>query len=96
MGFWVCILYSEKLNRFYIGATLDIEERMNFHHSSPAHKFTGKSDDWELFLKSECDNKKQALLVERHIKRMKSRKYIENLKNHPEILEKLKARYTDC
>ena len=35
----------------------------------------------------------QALAIEKHIKSMKSRKYLENLKKYPEITEKLKQLY---
>jgi len=35
----------------------------------------------------------QARMIETHIKRMKSRKYIENLMKYPAIAEKLKEKY---
>lgn len=64
-----------------------------FHHNSPSNKFTGKADDWLLYLKFTCKCKNQALKIERHIKRMKSKVYIQNLIQYPEIIEKLKATY---
>ncbi|MCY2686643.1 GIY-YIG nuclease family protein [Salinimicrobium sp. TH3] len=92
----VYILHSKKLNRFYTGYTNDLDVRMNFHSIAHSNKFTGKADDWILFLQIECKNKVQALAVERHIKRMKSKVYIENLKKYPEMLAKLKNTYSDC
>ncbi len=47
------ILFSQKLNRFYIGATQDsLEDRIKKHNtrSYGNHRFTAKADDWELFL----------------------------------------------
>ena len=38
----------------------------------------------------DCDCKNQGINIERHIKRMKSKKYIENLKAYPKISEKQK------
>jgi putative endonuclease len=50
-----------------------------------------------LFLKIDCDSKKQGLAIERHIKSMKSKIYIENLIKHPEIITKLLEKYkSDC
>jgi putative endonuclease len=36
---------------------------------------------------------KQALRIEKHIKNMKSKKYIEDIKKYPEITERLKEKY---
>jgi putative endonuclease len=36
---------------------------------------------------------KQAFQIEKHIKRMKSKKYIKDLKKFPDISEKLKLKY---
>jgi putative endonuclease len=49
--------------------------------------------DWQLFVVIECKSVKQARNIEAHIKRMKSRKYIENLLTHPEMTERLLSRY---
>ena len=91
----VYILYSKKLDRYYTGATSDIETRLIFHQNSPAHKFTAKAKDWVLYLKIECNTKDQALAIEKHIKRMKSKVYIQNLKKYPEITTKLKLKYSN-
>jgi len=89
----VYILYSEKLDRFYIGETSNFDSRMEFHNNSDVKKFTGKAKDWELFLKFDCECKAQALSIEKHIKRMKSRVYINNFMKYPEIFIKLKSKY---
>lgn len=89
----VYILYSEKLDRFYTGATSNFDLRMEFHDNPEARKFTAKADDWTLFDKIECEGKSQALSIEKHIKSMKSKTYIKNLKQYPEMKEKLKSRY---
>ncbi|WP_040506980.1 GIY-YIG nuclease family protein, partial [Gillisia limnaea] len=41
----VYILFSEKLDRFYIGSTSDFDVRMDFHRNSEARKFTAKADE---------------------------------------------------
>ncbi|MBU4539533.1 MAG: GIY-YIG nuclease family protein [Weeksellaceae bacterium] len=76
--YYVYILYSAKLNRYYIGQTQDIEERLRKHHFSKDH-FTGKSDDWELKYTEEYSSRSEAIARESSIKAKKSRKYIEFL-----------------
>ena len=89
----VYILFSAKLDRFYTGFTSDFDERMEFHNNPVARKFTAKADDWVLFDSIVCENKPQALSIEKHIKSMKSKTYIKNLKQYPEMKEKLKSKY---
>jgi putative endonuclease len=70
---------------------------MDFHRNAPSNKFTAKADDWELFYTITCACKQQALAIEKHIKNMKSSKYIRNFLLYPEITEKLLKKYaSDC
>lgn len=94
--FCVYILHSSKLNRYYIGYTANFEQRLDFHlNSEEQRKFTHNANDWISFLTIECQTKPQALAIEKHIKRMKSKVYIENLKLYPEITTKLREKYRD-
>ena len=81
--FYVYILYSESLNRFYIGSTKNLQNRVAKHHVNyfGNKKFTSKADDWILYYSFECETEIQARKIESHIKNMKSSKYIENLRN---------------
>lgn len=90
------IIFSKKLNRFYIGVCQDdLLERLKRHneHSYGLHRFTAKAIDWELFLNIECDSYSQSIKIERHIKNMKSKAYIKNLLLFPEIIAKLKEKH---
>jgi putative endonuclease len=58
------------------------------------NSFTSLAIDWELFYSLDDLNYEQARGIEDHIKKMKSKKYILNLKKYPEISEKLKMQYT--
>lgn len=92
--FWVYILHSGKLDTFYVGETVDLESRIEAHNNGVYRgSFTRRVNDWVLFLKIECVSRKQARCIEAHIKRMKSRGYILNLKKYPEIASKLKIKY---
>ena len=94
MSFTVYILYGVKLNKYYIGQTSNLSERIIFHNNASfENSYTSKSDDWTLFFSIDCKSLKQALGVEKHIKSMKSRKYIENLVKYPDISKRLLDRY---
>jgi putative endonuclease len=81
MVHFVYILHSTKLNRFYIGETANLALRIEFYQNSMPHKFTAKAKDWTLFHKIECENKKQAVAIEKHIKRLKAKLILKILKN---------------
>lgn len=86
------IIFSEKLNRFYIGATHeDVYLRIESHNLSQYGKqnFTSAADDWKLFLFIPTTDYAHAIRIERKIKSMKSTKYIQHLIIYPELLEKL-------
>ena len=92
------ILFSNKLGRFYVGATQDVlSERIRKHnaHEYGAHRYTAKADDWELFFDIECSTYPLAVRIEKHIKKMKSRGFIHNLKRYPELVERLKGQYKE-
>ena len=92
----VYILHSVSINRYYIGFTQNLDLRLKFHKNSEGRKFTAKAKDWTLFFIIDCESKTQGLCIESHIKKMKSKRYIENLKQYPNMVDKLKCRYSDC
>jgi len=76
--FFAYILYSSLLNKYYIGSTSDIEQRIKKHNTN--HKgFTGKTGDWILNWKEEHPSKEEAYKKERQLKAWKSRVMIEKL-----------------
>lgn len=90
----VYILYSISIDTFYIGETVDIEKRLEEHNTRYySTSFTKQVTDWSLYHVIECDSRVQARKIEAHIKRMKSKKYIQNLKKYSEITENLKIKY---
>jgi putative endonuclease len=91
MQFFCYIIYSSSIDRYYVGYTSDIKERIELHNSGHfgGKSYTHKATDWELFLLIPCKSIRQAVNIELKIKKMKSRIYIENLKEYPEIVEKI-------
>lgn len=94
MAYYVYILFTKSLNKFYVGYTEDIVTRIDQHNQSFYDaSFTKQANDWEVFHLLECNSKTQAIKVEAHIKRMKSKTYLSNLKSYPEIGKKLLEKY---
>ena len=72
------ILFSAKLNKYYIGACINLERRF-YEHTIGHSKFTRAGIPWELKYKEEYPTLQEARQRELKIKSQKSRKYIENL-----------------
>lgn len=79
--FFVYILYSCVLDRYYIGQTADLEDRL-YRHKNSGSKSTKKASDWRLVYSEEFISRREALIRENEIKKKKSRVYIEKLINH--------------
>ena len=75
--------------------TTDDPDRRLFEHNSGTFDdaFTRKGIPWTLFLIIDGLESNQAYKIEQHIKKMKSRKYFQNLLHFPEIIDKLKLKY---
>jgi putative endonuclease len=85
------IIFSKSLSKFYIGAcNSSLTKRIENHnnHSYGKHRFTAKASDWMLYLKIETNDYAHAIRIERKIKSMKSKVFIQNLKKYPELIQK--------
>jgi putative endonuclease len=76
MEFHVYIIYSQKLDRYYLGYTENIVVRLQQHNSGES-TFTSKATDWQLCYTEKFSSRELAHKRELEIKRKKSRKYIE-------------------
>ena len=74
------ILFSFKLNKYYVGSTPDIERRIE-EHNRGKEKFTRTGTPWKLVHIEKFESLADARNRERYIKKMKSRKFIEALIN---------------
>jgi putative endonuclease len=69
------IIYSHSADKFYIGFTENLKERLKKHNAS--HKgFTGKFHDWKFVYIETFYTKKEATSREKQIKSWKSRQLI--------------------
>ena len=87
---FVYILYSQSLDKYYVGSTSNLGERLIKHKGN--HKgFTGKAADWLIMYSESYSTKSFALVREMAIKKWKSRIRIEKLiseyagSEHPDL-----------
>ena len=74
--YYLYIIYSKKLNRYYVGHSIDLTIRLS-QHNNGLSSFTSKASDWVLVFQQEFTSREEAHKRELEIKRKKSRKYIE-------------------
>ena len=78
MPYFVYILYSRSVDRYYVGETDDIKSRL-LSHLAGKSRYTSIAKDWKCVYSEEYSTRKEAIQRERAIKAKKSRKYIEGL-----------------
>ena len=74
----VYILFSQSINRYYVGYTNNIERRLAEHNRKKG-KYTDTGIPWKIVYTEVFATKEDAMFREKEIKSKKSRKYIENL-----------------
>jgi putative endonuclease len=78
MRYTVYILYSQSKDRYYIGYSQNVDERL-LEHNNGSTPSTRPGIPWRIAYQEECADKTAAIRRENKIKKMKSRKYIERL-----------------
>jgi putative endonuclease len=74
--YFVYILYSQTLQRYYIGQTSDLATRL-IRHNSGHGKFTKKGVPWRVVWKKEVSNRSEAVLLEKQIKGRGAQRFID-------------------
>lgn len=91
----VYILFSPEINKYYVGSCFDLDKRLSDHKNKiHPNAYTKITDDWELYHFIDDLDRATARGIEMHIKSMKSRKYIQDLKKYPEMTIKLIDKYS--
>ncbi|WP_264530033.1 GIY-YIG nuclease family protein [Flavobacterium sp. N502540] len=78
MEFVVYVLFSESKNKFCIGFTSDLRERL-IRHNQKSKGFTGGVNDWKVVYTEDYKSKEEAHKRELQIKSWKSRIKIQEL-----------------
>ncbi len=75
MAYFVYILYSENLKRFYSGQTGDLRSRL-IRHNNGYERFTSKGIPWKLVFFEQVASRAEAMSIEKKIKNLKSQERI--------------------
>ena len=76
--FFIYIIYSQKLDKYYIGYTTDIEDRLSKHNRN-SKGFTNTGKPWILVYSESFSSKKEAMEREKQLKNWKNRDRLEKL-----------------
>ncbi len=74
--FYIYILYSKTADKYYVGQTDNIENRLESHQTGIS-KYTSFVHDWKLAYSESFETRNEAIRRENEIKKKKSRKYIQ-------------------
>lgn len=76
---FVYILYSETYNKYYIGETSNLPNRLEYHNYLSDVSFTSKYRPWSVFWTIQVDNRSTGMRIEAYLKK-KNRDFIRRLK----------------
>ncbi|WP_353723042.1 GIY-YIG nuclease family protein [Dyadobacter sp. 676] len=68
MAYVVYILFSDVLNKYYVGQTQDLGSRLQRHNEGRVN-FTSKGVPWKLIQSFECPDRSEAVHLESKIKK---------------------------
>jgi putative endonuclease len=74
--FYTYIIQSETTNKFYVGSTQKVEERLRRHNANHS-KSTKNKDPWKLVKIYEFETRAEAMHMERKIKGRGIRRFLE-------------------
>jgi putative endonuclease len=78
MGYFLCILKSKVIDKYYIGSSQNPRLRLSYHNSIEKG-FTSRYRPWEIVYEKEFDSKVSAQAAEQKIKKWKSKVMIERI-----------------
>jgi putative endonuclease len=78
LKFYVYIIYSNSRNKYYIGSTGDLEDRLKRHNKGRS-RYTKSGIPWVLVYTEEFTTRGEAIHREKQLKSWKNRKRLENL-----------------
>jgi putative endonuclease len=76
--YYTYILFSTKLNQYYIGSTNNLERRLNDHNTGQS-KHTSKGMPWIVVFTKEFATRVEAVGLEMSIKKRGAARYLSNL-----------------
>lgn len=76
--YYVYVLHSERLNRYYTGSSADLDKRL-MEHNQGQSRFTRAGVPWRLVGRFEVSDRGGALKLERKIKKRGAARFLSDL-----------------
>ena len=96
--YFVYILYSFSIHKFYVGQTSDIQSRVQ-RHNQGGEKYTSKGIPWTLLWSTAKGTRKEAINLEQKLKNLSQErlfglmmKYNGDLKVDVSVIERIQAK----
>ena len=80
MPFFTYILHSDILNKYYVGQTNDINERLHRHNQQMV-KSTRNGIPWKLIFQTKFSSRAEAMNMELKIKKRGAKRFLESLES---------------
>lgn len=84
--FFVYVLWSDSIQRYYVGSTVDVSNRLREHNAGESAS-TQRGFPWEIVYVEELPTRGGALRKENQIKSRGIRRYLESLGKSREVKE---------
>jgi putative endonuclease len=81
MNYKVYILWTEVLQKYYVGSTNDLEDRL-YRHNSGQSTFTSKGVPWKLICSFDRPDRKGAVSLENKIKKRGIERFLLSQASH--------------
>jgi putative endonuclease len=81
MYYFVYILYSEKFQKYYVGQTQELQERLA-RHNNGHNDSTKPYRPWKLIFAIEKKSRSEAVILEKKIKNLSKKKIIEFIQKY--------------
>ena len=75
--FYVYIIYSSSLEKYYVGSTDNVERRLGQHNAGRGN-FTSKGCPWILIVSIELSSRSEAVRLEHKVKKRGIKRYLQD------------------
>ena len=76
--FYTYIIFSERINKYYVGSTQDVEERLRRHNLDHSKSTKGKGP-WELVKTIQFETRSEAVKLEKKIKKRGIKRFLNDI-----------------
>jgi putative endonuclease len=77
--FHTYIIFSEKVNRYYVGSTQDLDDRLRRHNAGHSKSTKGKGP-WTLITSFSFKTRSEAMALETKIKKRGAKRFLDERK----------------